>query len=99
MLISIAAICNQLPWMPRVMKLDAAQDTPSFFWGEGFIEGRGGMSIAVILNDAKIFGFGIGTIDQPPNTLSMIELGAPLRHFHMAPPGQRLNHEEQVGCA
>lgn len=52
------------------------------------------MSIEIILNDAKIFGFGIGTIDQPPNTLGIIEPGVPLRHFHMAPPGQRLKHEE-----
>ena len=69
------------------MKLDAAQETPSFFWGEGFLEGRRGMSIEMILRDAKLFGFGMGTIDQPPHTLSIIELGAPLRHFHMAPPG------------
>ena len=75
--------------MPRGMELYALQDAPRLGWLKSFIQGGGFMGVQVILHDANVFGVGIHLIDQPLNTVGIIDLGAMLRHLHMTPACQR----------
>src|ERR1700736_2032963 len=83
----------------RVMELHSSQDPSCLGWLKGFVESSRGMRVQVILHDAHIVGLRVDTIDQPADAVGVVDLGATLGHLHMAPAGQRLNEEKQIGRA
>ena len=69
------------------MELDAPQDAPCLSRFKGFVEGSGRMGVEVVLHDADVVRMRIDRIDQPANALSVVDLGAVIGHFDMAPAG------------
>src|SRR5437763_2822143 len=83
----------------RIMELDALQDAPRFWRREGFIQGRSGVRVQIILHDAHVVSLWIDLIHQPANAVGVVNLGAMLRHLNMTPAGKRLEAEKQIARA
>src|SRR5579871_149878 len=80
-----------------IMELNPSQDTSSFSRRKSFIESGRSMGVEIILDQTNAGGLGIGTIDQPTDTLGIIELGAPIGHFHMTPSSSGFDQEKEIG--
>src|SRR5712692_10195482 len=87
------------PMFGGVMELDTLQNASCFGRLEGFIEGSSGVRVQVILHDAHVFRLRIDRIDQPLDAVRVVDLGAVVGHFDMAPAGKRLDEEKQVSGA
>ncbi len=81
----------------RVVKLQAGQDATRLLRGEGLIERTGGVGVEVVLHHADALGVWIALLDQVAQHLGVVLFSAVVSDRHMAPAGERFNHDEQVG--
>jgi hypothetical protein len=69
------------------MKLYPLQNPSGLGWLKGFIERSSRMRVQIILDDANVVRLRIDGIDQPLDAVGVVELGAMLGHFDVAPAG------------
>jgi hypothetical protein len=83
--ISILALLSQLPCFRSGMKLDTLQDPACFGRLESDVLSGWGVGIQMVLDNTHVLGMRVDVVDQAADTMSVVDLGAMLRHLHMAP--------------
>src|SRR5215217_3710629 len=81
----------------RVVDLKLRSDAPGFGRDERFIQGGGSMRVEVVHHQHDLLGLRVVQIDQLLYAMRPVELGPPLGDTDVAPAGQGLANDEEVG--
>ena len=84
------------PMLGGVVKFQFPGYAPGLLRRERLVQRRLAMGVQIVQDHSNHLGLRVDLLHQPAHLMGEVHLGAPLRHRHMPPAGQRLAGQEQV---